>query len=111
MANSSHSKAVARVEKRIVDISEASPYLNMLVYGRNKQGKTVFGASAPKPLICDINEKGTRSARRVKGARVFPASTWADVVHLYWYLKEVDHGYQSVIIDTATAMQQVCMRR
>jgi hypothetical protein len=56
----SRAQAIKSVKKRIVPVEEAEPYLRVLLYGRNKQGKTRTAVAAPNPLIIDINEHGTR---------------------------------------------------
>lgn len=99
------------IEDFIVDIGEANEYLRVLAYAFNKIGKTRFGATAPNPLIIDIQEEGTLSAAQFKDARVFQARTWQDIVLAYWYLKDYDHPYDSVVIDTVTSMADVCMKR
>lgn len=99
----------AQVADRIVGVDEANPWVRILVYGRNGKGKTRFAASAPKVLIIDINEKGTRSARDFKDAKVVHVENWYDIAAIYWYLKKGDHPFQSVAIDTLTAMQALCM--
>lgn len=101
----------SQVSSRIKDVGEANPYVKILIYGRNGKGKTRFAASAPKPLIIDINEKGTRSARSFKGAKVIEVSNWFDLGAIYWYLKKGDHDFQSVAIDTLTALQALCMEQ
>lgn len=103
-------KAIKKIEKRIVPIEEADPYLKILVYGRHGSQKTRFAATAPDVIIIDINEKGTRSARTTHGAKVLQTKTWEDVVHAYWFLATTDHPYQSVAIDGLTAMQNLCMK-
>lgn len=104
-----NAKKVKSIEKRIIPVSDATPYLRALVYGRTGKGKTRFAASAPDVLIVDVNEEGTRSASD-SGAHVIQAKTWEDVVYSYWYLKTSDHSYKSVSIDTLTMMQRVCMK-
>lgn len=99
----------SQVAKRIVDITEASPYVKVLVYGRNGKGKTRFAASAPNCIIADVNEQGTLSARDIPGVKVFPVEDWYDLQALYWYLKKGEHSFQSVAIDTLTALQKLCM--
>lgn len=103
-------KRIAAVKRRIVPVRDAEPYVKILVYGRNGKGKTRFAATAPKPLVIDINEKGTRSVRNYKDVDVLPVSKWPDIVYAYWMLREGDHRYESVVIDTLTAMQHLCMR-
>lgn len=102
-------KRIKSIEKRIVGIEEADPYLKILVYGENGTQKTRFAATAPKVLIIDINEKGTKSARKFKGGKVFPVKKWEDVTYLQWYLRDVNHGYESVAIDNLTTLQSLCM--
>jgi hypothetical protein len=108
MATARQLRGISDVKKRIVPVSEAEEHLKMLVFGRNKQGKTYFAATAPKPFIVDINEKGTKSVRHT-GADVFHAKSWQDITFAYWYLHEAKHKYKSVILDTLTGMQNVCM--
>lgn len=101
------------VSKRIVSVKEAEPHIKALLFGQNKQGKTRVGATAPKPLlVVDINEKGTKSIRTYKDVDVFPAKTWEDITFIYWFLRDSPKGrkYKSVMVDTATGMQNVCMR-
>jgi len=107
--NRSREEAIERVEQRIVDVREAEPFVKILVYGRNGQGKTRFAATAPSPLVVDINEKGTRSVRGYKGVRVFPVRNWEDLTHVYWFLRQGNHEYESVILDSVTAASQLCM--
>lgn len=109
MATVPKGEAIALVRKRIVPVSQADPYLKVLMYGRNGMGKTRFACTAPKPLLIDIQEKGTKSVRKYKGVEVYPARSWKEVVWAYWYLKAGGHEYESVILDTLTGMQNVCM--
>lgn len=111
MAKKKKRRSDDEIESRIVSIHDADPYLKMLVYGRNKQGKTRFAATAPAPLLIDVNEKGSKSGRDVgPDAKVFPVAAWEDLTHVMWYLRKGNHEYESVIIDTITNMQHLCMR-
>ena len=103
-------KALANVAKRIVPVSKAEPHIKVLVYGRNGRGKTRFAATAPKPLIVDCNERGTKSVRNYPNAYVFRANKWEDLTYVYWYLKEGNHKYESVILDTLSQAQNLCMK-
>lgn len=96
------------VKDRIKDVSEVEAFAKVCVYGVNGSGKTRFAASAPNALIIDINEHGTRSASGT-GAKVFEVDSWDDIGHVYWYLKAGKHPYESVALDTVTAMQQMAM--
>lgn len=101
---------IARVKSRIVDFADADPYVKILGYGRNGQGKTRFGGSGPEPFLIDVNDRGTKSIRAVKG-KAFPADTWEDIVFAYWYLKSGDHNHETCILDNLTMMQYVCIRQ
>lgn len=103
--------AIASVKKRIVSVREAEPYVKVLLYGRNGSGKTRTGGTAPKLFIIDIDEKGTKSIRNYPGVDVFHAKDWEDVTYAYWFLRSGDHDYESVMVDTITSMQNICMRR
>jgi len=101
----------SQVSKRIVGVDEANPHVKILVYGKNGKGKTRFAASAPKCLLIDINERGTLSARSYKGVKVIHVESWYDLEAIYWYLKKGEHQFESVAIDTLTAMQALCMEQ
>lgn len=95
------------IEKRIVGIEEASPYVKILVYGQNGTEKTRFAATAPKVLIIDINEKGTKSARHQKSAKVFQVRKYQEISYLLWYLRDGNHDFDSVAIDNLTTLQHI----
>lgn len=110
MAKSKDS-AIKSVKKRIVSVRDAEPFVKVLLYGKNGKGKTRTGATAPKCIICDVNEKGTKSVRSYPGVEVFPAKNWEDIVWFYWFLRSGEHDYESFMIDTITMMQGVCMKQ
>lgn len=98
------------VEDRIRSVDEISKYAKILVYGRNKNGKTRFAATWPRVLICDIQEEGTRSARG-SGADVIEVNSFDEVGDVYWYLKAGNHKYRTIAIDTLTALQDAAQRK
>ncbi len=95
-------------KSRIRSVDDLGPYVKVLIYGPNGSGKTRFAASAPKCLIIDINEDGTRSAVG-SGSDVFEVNSWQDIGQIYWLLKSGKHRYESVAIDTITMMQNLAM--
>lgn len=111
MAKKNKSSAIASVKKRIVSVKDAEPFVKVLLYGKNGKGKTRTGAKAPKVILLDCNEKGTKSIRAYPGVEVFPAKTWEDIVWFYWYLRSKEHDRQTVVIDTITGMQGICMKQ
>lgn len=96
------------IKKRIIPVSDIDPHLKVLLYGRNGRGKTRTAVSLPNTIVLDVNEKGTKSVRK-SGADVFQAKSWSDVVYFYWYLKHGKHNYGTVVLDTVTQMQHLCM--
>ena len=82
--------------------------LKVVLYGRNGSGKTTFGCKFPKPLLLLGCEDGTRSVRKMKGVQFAP-------VHSSQQIGEVadgviSRGYKSVVIDTATSLQDIVLR-
>lgn len=106
-AKISIAEAIRTVEERLVPLAEADPYLKILVYGRNGQGKTRFAASGGKTFVLDCNDHGTKSIRQRPG-KAFFAHSWEDVIFAYWFLKQGKHDYEVLAIDTITMMQNLC---
>ena len=92
-----------------LSVDEANPYVKILVYGRNGAGKTRFAATGPSVVMLDVNEEGTRSAKGT-GAKKFQVETWADIGDVSWYLKAGNHSYESVAIDTVTALNRLVLK-
>lgn len=108
MSRTQDPAAIKKVIKGIRSVDDLGPYVKVLVFGTNGSGKTRFAASAPNCLIIDINERGTRSATGT-GSDVIEVDDWEQLGALYWHLKSGDHPYESVAIDTLTAMQAMAM--
>lgn len=105
----SRATALKYVKRRIVPVSEAQPHCRVLLYGRNGKGKTRIACGAPGTLVIDVNEEGTKSIRNYPGVDVFHAKKWADVIWAYWFLREGNHDYTTVVVDTLTQLQKLCM--
>lgn len=99
-----------KLAKRKVSSAASFDYLKILVYGMNGKGKTWFGATGPKPLIVDCNERGTLSVRNVPDVQKFSVETWTDIDLAYWYLHKGDHDRETVVIDTVSSLQSLCMK-
>jgi len=99
-----------KAQTHIFPVSQSFVHLKLLAYGKNGTGKTHMGATAPKPLIVDCNERGTLAARAIKDVQVFQVETWTDVDLAFWFLHSGKHDRQSVVIDSATLLQQLCMK-
>lgn len=104
-------KKTSSISSQIKPLTELESSLTMLAYGIAGTGKTVFGATFPKPLLLiDIKEKGTESVQDVQGVEVIRVNQWQQLEDLYWFLKD-GTKYKSVIIDQMTAMQGLGMEK
>lgn len=79
----------------------------LLVYGRNKKGKTRFCSTAPNVLILDP-EDGTAYEKAAK-PKVWPVDKWDDVVDCYHYLKSGKHNYEWVALDAFTKTYNILL--
>jgi hypothetical protein len=70
---------------RIHRAGELDRQPRILVYGRNKRGKTRFSSTAPDVLILDP-EEGTTAETKLK-PDVWPVVEWQDIVDAYTALK------------------------
>lgn len=101
----------ADVRRKIIPARDVDPINSMLVYARNKVGKTRLCATAGlvgKTLIIDC-EKGTKSIRGSKNVDVYKLTSWEEIEEIYWYLATQTHPYKFVCIDPITRLGQLCM--
>ncbi len=96
MAEKDYKKIAA---SRIVRPSQIEKLPRILVYGRNKKGKTTFCTSAgiEQTLIADP-ERGT-TYMKGKDPHTWPIDKWQDLDDLYGYLRMGDHPYKWVALD------------
>ncbi len=90
---------MAIAARRIQRPAEVVKLPRILVYGRNKKGKTTFCTSAgvDNTLIADP-ETGTDYMKSVN-PHVWPVDKWEDLEELYGYLRLGDHPYTWVALD------------
>lgn len=104
------SSEIEKARKKITSV-DFDEKLSLVIYGRNKTGKTVFACSSGlKTLVIDCNERGTASVRHFKNVSVYRIARWEDLDPIYWLLRSGDHEYEVIVIDTITMLSQVCMR-
>lgn len=99
---------VELARQRIHKPSDATVPPRLLVYGRNKQGKTRFCATAPNVLVLDP-EQGT-SGEAALNPDVWPINEWADVNDAFRYLQTGEHSYQWVAVDGLTRIANMALR-
>jgi phage nucleotide-binding protein len=109
--NQRKKKATIDIEKNIIPASEAKGPLKIVVYGRNKQGKTWFaGSSELKTLMIDCNEKGQETLADRDNVFVYHLNSWAEENDLYWWIKTAKHDYEVIVVDTVSSLAQLCMK-
>lgn len=80
------------------------------IYGRSGSGKTTFAASFPKPiLLIDIRDQGTDSIADHEDIDVVEIESWEQLEEVYYYLRDNPKKYKTVVVDTITQLQQLCL--
>jgi hypothetical protein len=80
-------------------------YLKVLTYGYSGVGKTKFAGTAPAPLFLDI--EGGLLTLRDQHIDVVTIRRWEDVSDCFMYLRDGDHKYNTVVVDSLTELQKV----
>lgn len=99
-------KAIAA--QRITRPSQSKRKPRILVYARNKKGKTRFCATAPDVLILDP-EDGTEGMTQMDPNR-WKIENWQGFDDAYQYLKAGDHPYKWVAVDGLTRFSNMSLR-
>lgn len=99
----------------VTTVANQSSHINILIYGDSGVGKTTLAGSADlipemrKVLVVDI-EGGLLSIKDkypdVNSVRV---KTWDDMQRVYEALRDQQHGYQTVIVDSLSEAQKMSM--
>lgn len=84
-------------------------FVKGVIYGEPGTGKTPLIGTAPNALILDA-DVGTESAAIAGStADVWPVDSHNDLLEAHEYLREEDHSYEWVCLDTGTTMQELGM--
>lgn len=95
--------------KKITRPSKMKRMPKILIYGRNKKGKTTFGMSAgvENTLVLDP-EYGT-SQMKTQDPHVWPITCWEDIDEAYNYIRLGDHPYEWISVDGLTKMSNMSL--
>lgn len=106
MAEKDYRKIAAR---KITRPSQMKKMPKIMVYGRNKKGKSTFGISAgiENTLVLDP-EYGT-SHMVAKDPNVWPIGRWEDLEEAYGYIRLGDHPYSWISVDGLTKMSNMAL--
>lgn len=106
MAKEKNYKKIAA--KRITRPSESQRKPKILIYARNKKGKTKLTMTAPNLLILDP-EHGTDKYTK-SDPSVWHITKWEDMQDAYGYLRTGDHPYEWVGVDGITRFNNMALR-
>lgn len=96
-----------------VDVSEAQDdAIHMLLYGKNRVGKSTLACQFPKPLLLVAVEPtktgGARSVARMPGVKLLRLKDSAGVITLAEELSE-SNPFQTVVIDSGTSLEEIIL--
>lgn len=97
-------------QKRITRAAEQKRFPRILVYSRNKKGKTTFSISGgvDKTLVLDP-ERGTDEMKK-RNPHVWHIEKWEDLDDALNFLRFGDHDYQWVSVDGLTKMSNMALK-
>lgn len=115
--NSKRLAKLKEIERFIQPVGDIQRFLNMLVWGRQKSGKTGLIASGPKPIVFAC-EDGTQTIQDFPDVQVFPVdesgryvtARWKHASEFLYYLRYGDHNRETVGVDTTTALLRMAVR-
>lgn len=98
---------------KIQKLSEMAPRINGIIYGLPGVGKTRLCASADavpqmrRVLLLDVDGGALSAQDLYPNVERLPITTWDQIMNVYRDLASgMDHGYQTVILDTGTEAQK-----
>ena len=80
--------------------------IKTVIYGPEGIGKTTFAAQFPKPLFIDTEG----STARIDVARTDTPTSLAMLTSILTELRSNDHGFRTVVLDTADWAEKLCIR-
>lgn len=84
--------------------------LKVLVHGEAGAGKTTMGATAGVPTLIISAESGLLSIKDAPDyIQVTEIKSMEDLDEVYNYLKNNDHGFEWIVLDSISEMGEVCL--
>jgi hypothetical protein len=91
---------VSKILDSAVDIQELGQSNLWVIYGKSNTGKTLLGATFPKPMLyVQLGDDGSNTIAKVKGIKALRISNISDLKKLAEELLK-DKKYKSVFVDT-----------
>jgi AAA domain len=82
----------------------------ILVYARNKKGKTRFCTTAGKGRILIVDPEGGTDSMKRLDPDVWPLETWEEIDEVHKFLKLGRHNYEWVAIDGMTKIHNMALK-
>lgn len=96
----------------IVPVGDVPGCTATLLYGKSGTGKTALASTWPKPiLLLDVQEHGTETIANIDGIDVRQVLDWETFEQGYWYLKNGETKYKSIVIDQISQLQAIGMAK
>lgn len=110
MAVSSNKDYTAIAASRITSPSKHTRPPRILIYSRNKKGKTTFCISPGQGNVLILDpEDGTEPFKKAD-PHVWPITKWEDLDEVYKYLRLGKHPYAWVAVDGLTRISNMALR-
>lgn len=106
MAEKDYTKIAAR---KITRPSKMKTMPKILVYSRNKKGKTTFCTTAGVDNTLILDPEGGTSQMLSKDPHVWPIERWEDIDEAYQYLRSGKHSYTWVGVDGLTKLSNMAL--
>jgi phage nucleotide-binding protein len=100
---------------RVRKAAERPPNINLLVYAESGWGKTTLAGSSDavpemrKVAVLDFEGGDLSLSHSYPNVDIIPVKDWVDVQSVYDELHAGGHGYQTIVIDSLTEIQKLCM--
>lgn len=82
-------------------------YAKILIYGESGTGKTRLASTFPVPIFADIDHGMSSVTEKVDSVTI---SNFKELEVLYEFLRQGEHSYQTLVLDTLNEMQRIAMR-
>lgn len=79
--------------------------LAVLLHGVHGIGKSTFGANSTKPIFV-----GSEENDELEVARMPKVQTWEQFIEQLTALRDEEHGYKTLVLDTVDSMEQVAQK-
>ena len=83
---------------------------SILIYARNKKGKTRFGTTAGKGKVLMVDPEHGTDLMTERDPDTWHIGAWDEMDDIYKFLRTVDHPYEYVCLDGLTRISNMALR-